>query len=132
LRFGTPDAFWGLVIDFITREDVANSSPKQERAACRNVPVKYFTSRKEFLKPMTDVLAIPFALRFYFVRQLFAAGLFFALGFAILPSLGGLSYFAGLVDRTRPGICGVGRPDDWVLGESCLQARKNRQGSFRS
>lgn len=38
-----------------------------------------------------------FVLRFYFVRELVAAELFFGLGFAILLMLGGLAYLVGSI-----------------------------------
>ncbi len=41
------------------------------------------------------VLAVIFLLQFYFVRELLAAGLFFALGFAVVLALGGPAYLIG-------------------------------------
>ena len=64
--------------------------------------------KKEFLKAMMAVLAVLLALQFYFVRQLLAAELFFAFGFAILLLLGGLSYFVGLVAERGLESAGAG------------------------
>jgi hypothetical protein len=46
-------------------------------------------------RTLLAVLAAIFLLRFYLIRELLAAGLFFALGFAVLWLLGGPAYLIG-------------------------------------
>jgi hypothetical protein len=52
----------------------------------------FANSKAKVRKGTMTVLAVFFALQFYFVRELLVAELFFALGFAILLVVGSLAY----------------------------------------
>ena len=52
---------------------------------------------KKYLGTMLAILTALFALQCYFVRELLAAELFFAVGFVALLALGGLVYLVGWI-----------------------------------
>ena len=63
-------------------------------------PTKSMVTNARVRKAWMAVLTVLFPLQFYFVRELLVLELFFALGFAVVLSLGGPAFFIGWVGVT--------------------------------
>jgi hypothetical protein len=73
-----------------------------------NVFVAGVTAKAKLSKGMLSALAIFFFLQIYFVRELLAAELLFALAFGVLLFIGGAAYLLGAIGERGLGLTEAG------------------------